>query len=110
MGSLAAVYSPAVFVARSRVKPFSGFETVTWAPGIAPPEESVTVPTIVAVSCAQPRAQKKKSTDAKIRLLVAIPPLPARQCPDVIPQCQSSQHQLEAFIDSFPKYPACADC
>ena len=52
MGILAAVYSPAELVTKSRVKPTSGRVTVTLAPGIAAPEASVTEPTSVAWSCA----------------------------------------------------------
>src|SRR5215472_14242301 len=65
MGSLAAVYSPALFVTSSRVKPLSVLETVIFAPGITPPKLSVTVPTIVAASWAQTEVQTpKKSTDS----------------------------------------------
>jgi hypothetical protein len=41
--------------------PFSEFETITLAPGMTPPEESVTLPTMVAVSCAQAEKQKRSA-------------------------------------------------
>ena len=75
MGILGAAYSPAVFVASSRVKPFSGFQTVTLALGITPPEESVTVPTIVAVSCAQAEKQRKTNdATSKHGVFTVVPP------------------------------------
>ena len=75
MGTLGAVYSPAVFVVSSRVKPFSGFQTVTLALGITPPEESVTVPTIVAVSCAQAEKQRKTNdATSKHGVFTVVPP------------------------------------
>src|SRR6516225_4761622 len=76
MGTLATVYSPAVLVMSSRVKPFSGFETVTLAPGITPPEESITVPTIVAVSCAEAEKEKRSANaTSKHGVFTAAPPI-----------------------------------
>ena len=74
MGTLGAAYSPAVFVTSSRVKPFSGFETVTLALGITAPEGSVTVPTIVAASCAQAAAQKRSARATSKHLVFTVPP------------------------------------
>src|SRR5947199_2721209 len=75
MGILAAVYSPAELVTKSRVKPTSGRVTVTLAPGIAAPEASVTEPTSVAWSCALAvKDNAKKSVPAsRVRCLRSSP-------------------------------------
>src|SRR5579872_3672541 len=52
MGTRGAWYSPAESETTLRTNPRSGLETVTWTPGITAPDESVTVPTILARSCA----------------------------------------------------------
>src|SRR6476661_2287794 len=63
MGMLAAVYAPAESVVSSRTNPFCGLDTVTCAPGMAAPDGSVAMPTMVAVSCAiAPSAKIEQTT------------------------------------------------
>src|SRR6516165_1598239 len=94
MGSLAAVYSPVVFVDSSRVKPFSGLETATLAPGITAPEVSVTVPTIVAVFCAQAERQQNRADPTnRCNLFTTLLKVAARRLSgeDIRPKVPASQ-------------------
>src|SRR5271154_5461280 len=82
MLKLGAVYCPSVLVARLRVVPVSTFLMVTTALGTTAPDESVTVPTMVA-SCAKActaenaRRVVRRSVRRRSRPFTARPRLPA---------------------------------
>src|SRR6266567_3595272 len=71
MGILAAVYSPDELDSNSRTNPLSGFESVTFAPGTTAPVESVTLPTIVAVSCAEAALVRQINKTKRARIFPA---------------------------------------
>jgi hypothetical protein len=60
MGMADSAKSPAALDVSSRVKPLSGLEIVTFAPGITAPLESMTVPTIFPVSWLQAESDRKQ--------------------------------------------------
>src|SRR5277367_3432301 len=65
MGTRAAVYSPAESEITFLVMPRSGFDTITLAAGTTAPDWSVTVPTMLARSCAMaPKDARKINANA----------------------------------------------
>src|SRR5271167_4992368 len=83
MGNFAAVYSPTELLSSWRTRPFSGLLTTTLAPGITAPVVSVTVPTIVAVSCPvaeEPAANISKQTTARQTNVLRMESLLSKAC------------------------------